>query len=221
MTQLIGKPRKLNFRKDLADEVNKEYENMPTPVVEPVKTATNLKGYFYVPSINLHVAKQRSFLGKKWHECHELLRANGKRMLTLPEFVEVLKYTQKELPEVYNKITEVRSPRRAEWIDVYFELREDELYVLTGNKSHAEKIEPCLMQNKYISLDDWIQHSHTEQGFPSKNVQSGKLYNWTMVNGTVARFFVHGGIPCFNCNGLPSEGDSDLGVRAVKEAQND
>jgi hypothetical protein len=213
MITLTGK-RPIKFDRDLANRVNKEYENMP--VSEPtVETAPDLEGFFYVQSINLNVAKQLSFLGKNWFECHKELKAQGKRMLTLPEFREVLKYTQKELPEVYNDITEVRNPWRAEWIDAYFEQRKDGMYVLTGNKSKAEKLEPCLMEDSRISLDNCVQNSHTKQGMPSKKVQSGDLYFWAPINGRVAWFYAGGGRALLGCNRIPPYWDSNLGVRAV------
>jgi hypothetical protein len=214
MTALTGK-RPIKFDRDLANRVNKEYENMPAPVVEPVKSIPNLDGFFYVQSINLNVAKERTFQGETWNECHQELKSQGKRMITLPEFIEVLKYTQKELPEVYEDITAIRNPWRSEWIDAFFRQRKDGMYILTGNKSKAEKLMPCLMENSRISLDNYIKDSHTKQGMPSKKIQSGDLYFWTPESGTVARFGAAHNKAGLNCNRDPSSRYYDLRVRAV------
>jgi hypothetical protein len=212
MITLTGK-RPIKFDRDLANRVNKEYENMP--VSEPtVETAPDMDGFFYVPSIKLNVARERTLQGKTWDECHKALKAQGQRMLTLPEFREVLKYTQKELPEVYEDITAVRSPWRAEWIDALFEEKEDGMYVLTGNKSKEKKLEPCLMEDSKISLDNYVQDSHTKQGMPSKKVQSGDLYFEAPTNGAVA-FYAYNSSASFSCGRDPSSRISNLGVRAV------
>ena len=36
------------------------------------------------------IAKQRTHLGKNWHECHEALNREGARMPTISEFIELL-----------------------------------------------------------------------------------------------------------------------------------
>jgi len=208
---------------EVSDDVLKGLDQLSIPYkIKQTKadsSKSNSNEYFEVPSLKgLRVAKQLSFLGNDWNESHKALQSQGQRMLTLPEFGEVLKYTQKELPEVYNDITEVRNPWRAEWIDAFFEQRKDGMYVLTGNKSKAEKLKPCLMEDSRISLDNYVQDSHTKQGMPSKKVQSGDLYFWAPRNGTVARFLASGDRAGLNCGGYPSGGDSNLGVRTVKIA---
>ena len=189
----------------------------------PKEPKSDSNEYFEVPSLKgIQIAKQRTLLGKNWYESHEALQSQGQRMITLPEFAEVLKYTQKELPEVYEDITAVRSPWRAEWIDAFFEEKEDGMYVLTGNKSHAEKLKPCLMEDRTpgISLDDYANNSHTKQGMPSKKVKSGDLYFWAPRDGAVARFGAGNDGAILDCYyGDPSYRGSGLGVRAVKQLE--
>jgi hypothetical protein len=184
--------------------------------------------FVYVPSINLYVARQRTLQGKNWFECHKELQNQGERMLTLPEFVEFLKYTENNLPEVYKDITEVKNPWRAEWIDADFKTKGRNLYV---NSSHildskgnlipqvSEILDRnTLMIDSRISLGDFLHRNNTSQGLPTKNVESGGLYYWypRSDNNSVARFGAGSGRTSFDCDGNPSSRDSDLGVRAVR-----
>ncbi|HJX50474.1 MAG TPA: hypothetical protein VJ438_03360 [Candidatus Nanoarchaeia archaeon] len=181
---------------------------------------SNSTEYFEVPSLKgIKIAKQRTLLGKSWYESHEALQSQGQRMITLPEFAEVLKYTQKELPEVYEDITAVRNPWRVEWIDAFFEEREDGMYILTGNKTRAEKLKPCLMEDRTpgISLDSWIENP-TNQGLPKRNAKEGDLYFWAPKSGAVAGFVAIGVRADLDCVGDPTIRNSILGVRAVKTA---
>ena len=80
-----------------------------------------------------------------------------------------------------------------EWLDAYFEQRKDGMYVLTQNKTRAEKLEDCLMQNKTprieieIDLDYWLSNP-TKQGLPRENTSKGSLYYWHPRDKYVARF---------------------------------
>ena len=183
--------------------------------------------FIYVPSINLYVARQRTLQGKNWFEAHRELQSQGKRMITLPEFVEVLKYTRENLQEVYDDITEVRSPWRAEWIDADFKVKDGKLYVNSnhvldsnGNliPQNSEVLSrTTLMEDKRISLEDWLQNP-TKQGFPTKKTSSGDLfyYNPRDDDNSVAEFYARGGWPYFDCDRSPSGRYSSLGVRAVR-----
>ena len=196
-----------------------ELANVDYTLPEGVAEQANESNSFYVPSINLNVARERTLQGKNWYETHKEFAKQGSRMLTIPEFVEVLKYARENDSDLYRDITEVKSPWRAEWIDAFFEKRQNGLYVLTGNKTKAEKLdEDTLMDDKRISLESWIENP-TKQGLPRKDTKKGDLYFWHPRNGAVARFYANVGRVDFSCyNGDPSDGDSDLGVRAVKTA---
>lgn len=188
------------------------------PIVDytiPTSSEDN-SDFFCVPSIKFHVARQRTLQGKNWVEEHNQLKSQGNRMIVIPEFVEVLKYTKDNEREVYDDITQIRNPWRAEWFDAYFEQRQDGMYVLTANKTKAEKLdEGTLMQDKRISLDSWIENP-TKQGLPKSDVEGGDLYYWSPIDKRVVRFDANGGRASLICGGAPSGWISNLGVRAVR-----
>ena len=179
-------------------------------------------GFIYVPSLELYVARERTHQGKNWYEAHEALSKEGSRMLTSREFVSFLNHLRKnpseENTEVYNNITQVRSPWRAEWLDAYFEKRKDGLYILTKNKAHVEKLKGGLIKDKIlgINLENWISNP-TSQGLPKSNVKKGSLYYWHPRGSGVARFGADSSRADLGFDGYPSGRGSDLGVRATKE----
>jgi hypothetical protein len=189
----------------------------------------SLDGFDYISSINLYVAREKTNFGKNWFECHKELRANGERMLTPIESIEFLKYAKINLPEVYKDITEVRAPWRAEWIDADFKVKGKDLYfnynhvldsrgnLIPANSEVLDK--DTLMQDKRISLEDYLNENHTSQGLPSKKVKSGDLYYWypRSDNNSVARFDADSDGASLSCGGGPSGESSALGVRAAKQ----
>lgn len=176
-------------------------------------------GVIYVPSISLDVSKDREFQNSNWHEEHKQLHRRGERMLPIPEFVEFLKYAEINFPEIYKDITEVRSPWKAEWLDAYFEQRQDGMYVLTANRTKSEKLdEDTLMGDKQISLKSWLNNP-TNQGLPRKNVEQGSLYYLSPRNKSVARFLASSDWTDLDCGWYPSGRGSGLGVRAAKQRE--
>ena len=155
----------------------KDVSPKPAPIA---RNAGNVDGMIHVPEINLYFAKQRTHSGKAWGETHPLLATENLRMPTVEEFRRVLKYFKdsqdNELQKLYNEITQVREPWRSNWLDAYFEKRDKEWHILTGNKTKAEKIETCLRKDKTpgISLEDWLSNS-TSQGLPKANIPDGNL----------------------------------------------
>ncbi|MBS3094546.1 hypothetical protein J4474_02675 [Candidatus Pacearchaeota archaeon] len=189
----------------------------------------NKSDFVYVPSINLYVAKERKLLGKNWFESHQELQKNSERMLIIPEFVEFLKYAKTNHPEIYNEITEVRNPWRAEWLDADFktkgkdlEVRYNHLFDNEGNivKYDSEILDKeTLMKNKTpgISLESWLQNP-TKQGLPNKDTKSEDLFYWFPLsdNNSVARFDAYSVGTDLDCGRSPSGRGSGGGVRAVK-----
>ena len=190
---------------------------------------SNEDNFIYMPSISLYVAKERSLHGKNWFEAHKELQKNGERMLTLPEFVEVLKYTKENHKEIYNEITEVRSPWRSEWLDADFKLEDNILYINSnhildkkGNlvPQNSEILDKnTLMKDKTpgISIENWLENP-TKQGFPTKFVKSGDLYYWypKSDNNSVAGFCAYDVRAGLHCGWYLSVRGSDLAVRAAK-----
>src|SRR3989344_784481 len=190
--KLIGdKPTWKRIGSDLVETLNKqaEEESKKQPKIitpktqEPITTQNNSNvnkdGFIYIPSINLQIAKERTYLGLDWNKTHEELKKQNLRMPTIPEFIEFLKYLRanpsNENTEIYNEITEVRDPWRSNWIDAKFEQRKDGMYLI--NYKSAEKLQDYLTQDKApgISLDDWLYNS-IKQGLPKPDCKKGDLY---------------------------------------------
>ena len=193
------------------------------PDTTPIQTnAPDIQGMIYVPSANLYFAKQRTYLDKNWKDTHKLLAQEKLRMPTIEEFRKTLAYLKnsqnQEHLELYNEI--VRSAWRAEWLDAYFEERKDGFYILTANKTKAEKLEDCLMKNKTpgISLEQWISGTNiTSQGLPSSNIGDGSLYYYHPRNKNVARFDAGFVGAILDCLRFPGGRDSFLGVFGVAD----
>ena len=209
----MGKNCKEAYERVMSGEYEKKEETQKSFDKKP-----DTNDFIYVPSINLYVAKERTHLGKNWFDSHKLLQEQGNRMLIIPEFIEFLKYTKENYKDIYNEITEVRNPWRAEWLDANFKKRKNGLYILTENETKEEKLEDCLMENKIIDLNDWINKNYTKQGLPNKNIKSGSLYYWKPRNNNnlVVRFDASVDRAYLVCYWYPSYTYSSLGVRRCK-----
>lgn len=183
-----------------------------------LENKSNFDDFIYIPSTKLWTAKQRTLQEKNWFETQEELKKQGLRMQTPLEFVEFLKYTRENYSDIYDNITAVRGSCIAEWIDAYFEKRGNSMYILTQNKTKAEKLDKdTLMEDKQIDLKSWLSNP-TKQGLPKTNTKKGNLYYWYPRADSVVGFdagFVGFGL-C--CDRYPSITDSYLGVFAVADA---
>jgi len=246
---IVGNPnriRKSNIDFELADKLNEYYSNPENfkkkeeqeenKVVIPnekniINPPQDLDGYIYVPSINQYFTKERLCLGKNWFDTHKSLQSNNQRMPTIPEFIEFLKYSKINFPDIYKDITEVREPWRANWLDADFKLKGEDLYInynhiLDSNgKLVPKNIEiidkNTLMEDKIpgISLDDYINKNYTKQGLPNKEVKSGDFYYWfpRSNNNSVAGFLAIFGGAGLICGGDPSDVSSSLGVFGIAQ----
>ncbi len=173
--------------------------------------------YIKLPS-GIYTARERIIFNKKWSQQNESLKKSGLGMQIPLEFVELLKYAKENDEELYNEITQVRNPWRAENLDAYFERRKNGMYILTHNKTKAEKLdEDTLMVDRTpgISIESWLKNP-TSQGLPRRDVEAGDLFYWYPRNGAVARFVAFVGRAFLDCGRVPSDKSGDLGVRAVK-----
>jgi len=191
----------------------------------------SLEGFIYVPSINLYVAKERTLLKHNWYDTHKKLHKQNLRMPTIPEFIEFLKYLRADLTgehkQIYEEITEVGEPWRTEWLDADFKVINRVLHI---NYSHwtdsngqlkprnSEPLKDCLMSDKLISLDYWLDHA-TSQGLPPLNCISGDLHYYETMNDneSVARFGSDSPGTIFDCSRDPSGSGFTLGVFACAE----
>jgi hypothetical protein len=182
--------------------------------------------FIYVPSIDLYFAKERSLLGKNWYSTHEELDKQGMKMPTIYEFKEFLRYLHEnpneEYTRIFNEITEVRSPWRAEWLDAKFD--EKKIYFNHGivngevNAMNSETLDrETLMEDKEqgIDLEYWLKNS-TKQGLPNKNCDEGSLWYLYPRDGAVAGFLANEGGTDLGCGRDPTDSVGSLGVRAVR-----
>jgi len=184
--------------------------------------APPLEGFIYVPSVDLYFAKERSHLGKGWHDTHRTLHKQNLRMPTIPEFVEFLGYLgadpTDENTSIYDEITEIRSPLRRVWLDAKFHRKDNQLWVAYNHRVDVnlnlvaqdhEKLEGHLMQNKIpgISIEHWLNNP-TKQGLPQENVGQGDLWYWHPKAGGIASFNVYVFDATLDCNEDPGDSTS-------------
>ncbi|MBU3924174.1 MAG: hypothetical protein KJ592_04610 [Nanoarchaeota archaeon] len=213
----------------MAPMINVSNETLKTlnPSVYTIVNTSNDSDFIYIPSINLNVAKQRTYLGKNWSQSHKALQENGERMLTIPEFIEVLKYTKENHKDIYDEITQIKNPWRAEWLDADFKADGSNIRINSNHIYKNKTLTPAtseildsntLIKDKTlgISLEDYLQNP-TKQGLPSNKTKSGSLYYWAPMrdDNSVAHFVAYSVRAGLDCGVGPSVGDSCLGVRAV------
>ena len=182
----------------------------------------NLENYVFMPQHNLYVAKERSHFNKNWFDAHKALHQENARMLTLREFIDfliLLKNGNAEFKTLYNEITEVRDPYRAEWIDADFKVANDKIYMNYNHKifsgevkaQSSDKLEKCLMEDCKVDL-----MSFNRQGLPTKKGNDFSYWFPRSDNNSVAGFGANSDVAFLRCDGGPGCSDSSLGVRAVR-----
>ncbi|MBU2523513.1 MAG: hypothetical protein KKE23_04485 [Nanoarchaeota archaeon] len=232
---IFSNPRKSRYDPDLARRVNEEKEPVIIRKEKPEAKIQNpqkagLKGFIYVPSINLYLSKETSYKGKSWNECHEIMSKEDCFMPTIKHFVEFVKYLKtdyqdrKEAETILDEILAVRNPWRAEWLDGKFEKRNKGLYLLSDHRfekgklkaNYEQPLKDCLMEDKTpgIDLESYLKNANS-QGLPSQKTKDGKLYYWFPRAGSVAGFDVYSGRADLYCDYVPGGRYVGLGVRRV------
>ena len=186
------------------------------------------EGYVYVPSLGLYISEKKYFDGKNWQETQERLHKEGRRMPTIPEFIEFLKVIRrnKELPGILAE--SLTDTMEAEWLDAEFQ---DTIisgiyvsyYAFDNPKKivrKKEKLEEYLQENQMqkINLDAWL-NDHTKQGLPKPNCQKGDLIFWQPEDDHIARFMINEDKLVLSCAFPPFE-DANIGVRYVEHPDN-
>jgi len=187
--------------------------------------------FIYVPSIELDVAKEKKFYGSNWIDSHQKLQSGGEKMLTIPEFIEFLRYSRIHFPEIYEGIAQVKNSWRGELLDAKFEKRNEKLYMASNHALVAGNFLPkisgfidedTLMENRLsrTSLENWLENP-TKQGLLSKHMDSPNLFYWPPKGDdlSVARFFANSNWVGIDCNWPISESDALLGVRAARKRE--
>ena len=198
---------------------------------------------------DLLVAMDRTHQGKTWQNAWNALRQEDAHMLTIRQYADFLNLLNsgkaydgngKQIPslqlaELFNDITQVRSPWRAEWLDAKFSkinvgrkmlvVPKTEMqisyHVLNNGqlKEIVEPLEECLMRNKTrgIDMNCWLSNANY-QGLPPADINSGELWYRHPQNSRVARFVASSVRAGLYCDGDPTGSNSSLGVRAVRRA---
>ena len=196
---------------------------------------SNLSGYIFVPSINLHVAKQRTHLGLSWYKTHEELQKENLKMPTIPQFLKYLKFLQDDCgyqnrSEAQIILNDVLKPRsHGEWLDAKFLKIQDNLTISYNHKLDSNgNLKPdnnelllldCLKENCWVD----IFGSANVQGLPTRelgnNYEEGKnAYFLPPLNHMVVAWL--GGDSSgvgLNCCGAPTGSLFSLGVFACRE----
>ena len=219
------------------------------PAIVPADPA-DLKSWILLPESSQYsypdtlVSRTVQHKGMNWTQAHEALAASGNYMLGLRQFVDFLadlqagnlydgagKHLSKaESLHIFNQITEVRDPWRAEWLDADFKLVNGVLRMNYGHRIkagklvplHSEPLDACLMKTRTpgISLEDWLSMA-TRQGMPPEDVQPGELYYWKPLpdNNSVAGFSAGAGGAVLVCGWFPLGSSAALGVRPARARQ--
>jgi len=236
----IAERRNKRIADERAEALRKK--NEPSPQVQEEQAEKTIrmpesaepkKDYVFVPSLGLYLSENRYLQDKDWNQTQEILHKEGRRMPTIPEFVEFSKYLKskegkskiKNADKILDEIYTVREPWRSEWLDADFKVKGKGLYVnyhvFENNNivQKTEQLEECLMQDKTpgIDLDSWLANP-TKQGLPKTNCKAGKLYYYfpRSDNNSVAGFVACSGRACLDCYGGPGSHSAGLGVRYVE-----
>ena len=250
----MGKPIKGSIEKVLAGAPDDGKVNIPQGVQSvPSPASVNNANEYLILQGRTHgnysypdtlVSMEMVHQGKNWNDAYVSLIKEGAQMLTIRQFADFLnllrsgsaydgngqQVDQKKLNSILDEIYTIRSPRRAEWLDAKFVVRNKTLGVFSGktqiNYDHrlvngqlvaqrSEELEECLMDIKQIDISDWLSNANY-QGLPSKNVSNGSLYYYAPVNGKVVRFDAVSDGANLYCGRYPAGANSSLGVRVTR-----
>src|SRR3989344_3048999 len=94
---------------------------------------TQTEGLIYVPELDLLFTEKRILLGKDYQTTKDTLKSQEMAMPTPFQFRAFVRHLRDtpEYQELYNDITEVRKPRRANQFNARFKRREDGMYMIS------------------------------------------------------------------------------------------
>src|SRR3989344_7135661 len=189
---------------------------------------------------DLLVSMNRTYYktGKNWYDSHKQLQSKSNFMLTIRQFTDLInllksgkvynglgkEISQRRIDSILDDILTRREFLRAEWNDVKFERVNGVLHINYNHRhvngqlkpQNSEPLEECLMQDRRISLDHWLNNANS-QGLPVPNTNDGNLYYWYPRDGCVARFGSSSVGAVLDCSRDPGDSDSALGVFAARK----
>ena len=197
---------------------------------------TPIPGYIFVPSLGSYVGQDITLTKNDWYSCHRKLQAQGQRMLTIPEFIEFVKYLKanpqgvkdansKEVYKILGDILTTGGTYRAEWLDAEFQINNELMYVTYNHEvktygnikpKNAELLESCLFDDGNIDLDSWL-NKPTKQGLPREAILDGDLKYIAPKsdNMLVAGFYANQIQTCLHCAWGPHDSGNSHGVRPI------
>jgi len=117
---------------------------------------------------------------------------------------------------ILDEIKEQRDPWRGEHLADSFKEKKGQMYAFNSrNKLEVPLDEDTLMEDRMISLEDWVKNP-TKQGLPRNNVKSGNLSYEYPRDNTVAWFVADSDGAYLSCYEEPSYSNSSLGVRVAR-----
>ena len=249
---LGGNTKPTRYNPDLAAQVARQAEleekrleleakRKPQEAEKQIENSKNnakqLPGFIYVPSLGLYISEEKYLHGKEWHETQEILHKEGRRMPTIPEFVELLKFIRspegvvaiRNITDVYQELFTEKDPWRAEWLDAHFRDTAVEGMIVNYHTfddqgkitKKQEKLEEYLKKDLTpgIDLDSWL-NDHTKQGLPKPSCKKGNLAYWQPHDIRVARFITDTNRSDLSCYWPTYESNPSLGVRYVEHPNN-
>ena len=188
--------------------------------------------YIYVPSIQVYVASEVSFINKSfdWYELHKEAEKRNSGILTPYEFLEFVKYlkneyrSKDEADKILEDIFKIDKPYRGEYLDAKFSLKEDGMYMLNNfyfqnGKTSATydsiKLDSEILKSDFkIDLESLLNTS--SMGLPTNKTQNGVIEYSPPEDNRVAGFITGSSGPCLNCRVSQTTENLSYGVRLVK-----
>ena len=106
-------------------------------------------------------------------------------------------------------------------LNARFEEKDNGMYIVSEDalidgeyEDQILKLDNCLMEDRKISLDDWL-NSTTPHGLPHANISYGYLYYLHPRNKRVVGFWSYSVWAGLSCSGDSRYSDSALGVRGT------
>ena len=218
-------------------------KSQPDPVPEqtvPQISASNLNGYIWVPSINLHFAKNRDLNGKTWNQAMDIIynqgiNVKGQRaeMPTPFEFMSCINYlssgkvdglSELERQDILNDILKLGS-YRGNWLNARFVKlgkgfknlgMEKVVFNSVGKRDIITKpLEQCLWQDGWADINSGNSQGLLTNEYGSGYEQGKNIYFWYPRETGVARFGAGSDGAGLRCDWGADFSNPSLGVRLV------
>ncbi len=200
-------------------------------------SSIDLEKYIQIPKTNIIIAREETLKGKNWNQSHDELKLQSLFMPEIPMFLSHFlnvkeayegktklylasgkELNKAETEDLYKYLTTGHRNGCWTWLDAYFEKRNNERYILTRNKSIANKLDAPIMNiNCYVDL------SFNSQGMPiqkssNQSYEQGKNINyWYPKENCVAGFDADSGRADLDCYRVADGSNPSLGVFACAE----